>query len=143
MSENQEGYLPAVVPVADLVPVGEGERLPADQHPLGVYSATMPSKHSRRAVKASAKRALVSLLGLEPAQVGDDILERFPWHKLRYPHVQALKARLIESGASIATVNVTLSHVRGVVREAWRLGYVSAEELARVADVKTMVSICS
>jgi integrase len=65
----------------------------------------------------------------------------FPWHLLRYQHVTAVRTALMESisertGKPLgpATVNKALSALRGVLREAWRLGLMSAEDLARAND---------
>ena len=69
--------------------------------------------------------------------------EAFPWHRLRYSHTQAIRQRLIETVSertskplSAATVNKALAALRGVLREAWRLGLMSAEELARATDLQ-------
>jgi len=65
----------------------------------------------------------------------------FPWQLLRYQHVTAVRTALMESisertGKPLgpATVNKALSALRGVLREAWRLGLMSAEDLARATD---------
>jgi integrase len=69
--------------------------------------------------------------------------EAFPWHQLRYQHTQAIRQRLVETISdrtskplSAASVNKALAALRGVLREAWRLGLMSAEDLARTADIE-------
>ena len=47
----------------------------------------------------------------------------------------ALRAVLIEDAAP-ATANHVLAAVRGVVRDAWRLGLIDAETKERIVDVK-------
>ncbi len=72
--------------------------------------------------------AVARLLGLPP--------ERVPWAALRAPHLIAIRARLLDGGTlTPATVNLTLAALCGVARTAWRLGRMSAEELAQVRDV--------
>lgn len=53
------------------------------------------------------------------------------WAQVRYQHVTALRAVLIDAGAKPATINHVLAAVRGTLREAWRLGHIDAESLAR------------
>jgi len=60
-----------------------------------------------------------------------------PWHQLRYEHVQAIRTRLGEKYKP-ATANRYLSALKGVLREAWRLGAFPGEELERVRDVRSM-----
>ena len=69
--------------------------------------------------------------------------EALPWHELRYAHTQAIRRRLVETVSertgkplSPATVNRVLAALRGVLREAWRLGLMSAEDLARATDLE-------
>jgi len=69
--------------------------------------------------------------------------EAMPWHKLRYQHTQAIRQRLVETISertekplSPATVNKALAALRGVMREAWRLGLMTAEDLARAVDLE-------
>lgn len=58
-----------------------------------------------------------------------------PWWELRYPHTQAIRAALIDFGYAPATVRKTLSALRGVLRECWRLGLIPAEEYHRAVDL--------
>ena len=60
--------------------------------------------------------------------------ENLPWHELRYPHTNALRAALAER-YSPATANRHLAALRGVLKEAWRLGQMSAEDLQRAIDL--------
>jgi integrase len=59
------------------------------------------------------------------------------WAALRYSHTAAIRATLAELYAP-ATANKMLAALRGVLREAWRLGLVSAEEYHRAADIPSV-----
>jgi site-specific recombinase XerD len=63
----------------------------------------------------------------------EDMLS-LPWHQLRYQHTQALRAAL-GTRYSPATANRHLAALRGVLREAWRLGLMNAESFARATDL--------
>src|SRR5438105_10945478 len=71
---------------------------------------------------------LAGLLGGEPDALALD------WAALRYQHTAAVRAALAARYAP-ATANKMLAALRGVLREAWRLGYVSAEDYRRAADL--------
>ncbi len=68
-------------------------------------------------------------------------IEAVPWENLRLPHYAEL-AKLLRahrrdpddpnSGLAPATVNLALSALRGVATAVWELGYMTAEEHARV-----------
>ena len=69
--------------------------------------------------------------------------EALPWQQLRYQHTQAIRRQLVETISartgkplSSASVNKALAALRGVLREAWRLGLMSAEDLARAVDLE-------
>jgi site-specific recombinase XerD len=64
-------------------------------------------------------------------------LRTLPWHKLHYEHVQAVVTKLSETLAP-ATVNKGLAGIRGTMKAAWRLELISAEDYARVHDVRLM-----
>ena len=61
-------------------------------------------------------------------------IDELPWHRLGYQHTQALRAALAER-FSPATANRHLAALRGVLREAWRLELMSAEDLQRAIDL--------
>ena len=106
--------------MADLLPAPVSEDLlPAPVvdpalHPVAVYLARL-APGSRRSQK-SALETMADIL--TTGRIGIDEL---PWHRLRYQHTQALRAVLAER-FSPATANRHLAALRGVLREAWRLG---------------------
>ena len=102
----------------------------ADQNPARVYLARL-APGSRRA-QAGALEAIARLLSAD--QVGAEAL---PWAELRYQHTQAARTALAGRYAP-ATANRMLAALRGVLREAWRLGQLGAEELARATDLATV-----
>lgn len=57
------------------------------------------------------------------------------WTKLRYQHVQALRSVLMRDYEP-ATANKFMAAIRGVMRQAWLLGYITAEEYGRIKEVK-------
>ncbi len=61
-------------------------------------------------------------------------VEAFPWHELRYEHCQAIRAHL-DAAHAPATANKMLAALRGTLREAWRLGLMTAEECERACDL--------
>jgi integrase len=107
--------------------------VPLDRNPALVYLASLGrgSVRAQRSALATIARILT----------GRSTVEGIGWTRVRYQHVAAVKARLLEELSvggkprSPATVNRFLAALRGVVRESWRLGYVDAEELRRVEDV--------
>jgi integrase len=102
---------------------------PPDHHPLQVYEARLTSAHSRTSARRAARLFIEALTGQE----GDP--ESFPWPAVRYQHLQAFKQALGQRYAP-GTVNTNLAYVKGLLREAWRLGYIDAETYARINDVK-------
>ena len=57
-----------------------------------------------------------------------------PWANLRFQHTAAIRSKLAETYAP-ATANKMLSALRGVLKAAWKLGQVSAEDYHRASDV--------
>ena len=132
--DSQEGRVTALPPAVQPVPTESvpivSVPAPPDQNPAMVYLAAKPSAVGRRGLKRSLDRAAEILTGgLTKSALTVN------WAEVRYQHVAALRALMIEAEAKPATINHTLAAVRGSLREAWRLGLIDAEVLARVADV--------
>lgn len=100
----------------------------ADRNPALVYLASL-SQSSRRTM-GEALNKLASLLadGLTA--------ESCPWYLLRYQHTQALRAKLAETYSAAATANRHIYALRGVLKECWRLGLMTAEDYQRAIDIK-------
>ena len=98
-----------------------------DQAPAAVYLARL-SQGSRRTMR----QALNAIAGLMSG--GSKDARAFPWAELRYQHTAAIRAQLAEKFAA-ATANKMIAALRGVLKEAWRLGQMSAEDYSRAADL--------
>jgi integrase len=97
-----------------------------DQNPALVYLASI-SESSRRPVSQSL-RTIATILGY------DNFLT-VPWGAMLYTHTQAIRSQLAET-CTASTANRHLSALRGVLKDAWRLGYMSAEDYQRAVDLK-------
>jgi len=92
-----------------------------------VYLAKLSQKHSKRAMRNALKRILVALGAVfEP--------EDFAWTKMGYGEIAAARAALVKS-CQPAAINQSLSALRGVLHEAYRLGQISGEAYALAKDV--------
>ena len=117
-----EPPLPPAVAERDLVPVHTSP-LPRDRNPAAVYLAGKPSAAGRRGLLNALRRATRVLTG---GRCSDPFA--VDWPAVRYQHVAALRAILIEEGAKPASINLVLSAIRGTLKEAWRLKLITAEE---------------
>lgn len=87
---------------------------PTDQNPAAVYLARL-APGSRRTMQSG----LLTIAALLTAGQHDAF--SLPWAQLRCQHTQAVRAALAECYAP-AMANKLLAALRGVLREAWRLG---------------------
>jgi integrase len=124
-SQKPTSAVPA--PVLPAFPGTGLTTLRRDRHPAYVYLARL-APGSRRTM-AQALTVVAAMFGQTP--------ESLPWASLRYQHTQAVRAKLAETRAP-AGVNKILAAVRGVLREAWRLGLIDAETYERAADIKSV-----
>ena len=133
----QEAQPLAVVPLEhpperELVPV-QDMPLPLDRNPAAVYLRSKPSAVGRRGLQRALNRAAEILTG----GITNDALA-VEWSEVGYQHVSALRADLIDDEAKPATINHMLSALRGVAREAWRLGLIDAERKERITDIQNV-----
>ena len=101
-----------------------------DENPAAVYLSQLNSK--------SGRRSQAQALGVIAAMFGQDAYS-LDWSKLRYQHTAAIRSRLMESYKP-ATVNKFLSAIRGVLKQAWQLGQMSAEDYHRAAELKSVIN---
>lgn len=111
----------ALTPVSDL---------PASQRPALVYLAGLASG-SRRAMRQALNVIAHELTG------GACDCETCPWAALRFQHTAAIRSTLAERYAP-ATANKMLAALRGVLKAAWQLGQMTAEDYARAADLEAV-----
>ena len=100
---------------------------PLDQNPAAVYLAGL-SAGSRETMRGALNEIAAMLTGDAVDALGLD------WCALRFQHTAAIRSKLAEQAAP-ATANKKLSAMRGVLKAAWRLGQMSAEDYTRAVDV--------
>ncbi|MFP4184438.1 MAG: tyrosine-type recombinase/integrase [Halorhodospira sp.] len=89
------------------------------------------------ALAPGSRRSMDQALAVIASELSGDRfgVEDTPWHQVRYEHAQAIRARLAERYAP-ATANKMLAALRGVLKEAWRLGQMDAETYRRAVDLQ-------
>lgn len=150
------------IPGSAMTPSAEASPLPSlrdvapdlAHNPYETYLTRHNSDEGRRTMRGCLDRIALILLdqcdGAVPA-VPDDVLNdlggRFPWPDLRYEHMILLRQRMQRTTTgtgdqkkpwSASHVNKHLSAARGVLRECWRLGLVTAEDLNHAIDVRNV-----
>lgn len=105
---------------------------PHSKNPVVSYLASLGSKDSRRVQKTALDQIAAVL---SSGAIEDSLL--FPWEKLDYGTVTAIKAWL-DSRYAAATVNRYLCAIRRVIKEAWRHHLITAEEYQRATDVQSV-----
>ena len=101
-------------------------------NPAAVYLAGL-APTSRRVMENALRTILRLLLKQE---VDHYAVLAASWPALRYQHTQAIRAQLLEADYSAGSVNRMLAALRGVLKECWRLGLMSAEDYRRAVDLK-------
>ncbi|MCP4467661.1 MAG: hypothetical protein GY813_13035 [Halieaceae bacterium] len=121
-TENEPSQ--TLVASQDRLPVVE-QPMGSDQHPAAVYLARL-GKGSRRTMRTALNTVAEIATGTPDATV-------MPWSQLRYQHTAAIRATLAERYAP-STANKHLAALRGVLREAWRLGQLDGDDYHRAVD---------
>ncbi len=113
---------------------------PADQNPTAVFLARL-APGSRKTMRIALERVARRLYGLSTPKsqkvIDDGLAFAIPWGRLRYQHTTALRSWL-DATYEPATANKMLSALRGVLREAWRLGQMDAESYHRAIDIPSI-----
>ena len=104
---------------------------PRDGHPLDSYLARLGTEQSRRTMHSALETVARILTAGAPRPRPARFLA---WHRLRYSDAERLRAALVEKYKP-ATARRTLSAFRGIIRAAWRLGYLNHDDAERLVDV--------
>ena len=116
-----------IIPTTGTTDLIEYSPKPLDQNPAAVYLGGLNSKRSQ-ATQKQALEVLAELITGAP-----DLLS-CNWAALRFQHTARARSVLANRYAP-ATANRILSALRGVLKAAWRLGYLTAEDYARAVDL--------
>ncbi len=101
------------------------------ENPAAAYLAGL-SPNSRRTMRGALDAIAQIGLADELAVCWD-----VPWPQLRFQHTQAIRSILADRYAH-TTANRMLSAMRGVLKAAWKLGLMSAEEYQKTASVESI-----
>jgi integrase len=112
--------------------------VPLDSNPAAIYLASLGAG-SRRTMH-TALNTLAGLLGI--AEVRDENSRDIrcfvvPWGSLRYQHTTAIRVEL-QNRYAPATANKLLTALRRVLKEARRLGQISADDYDQASDLKNV-----
>ena len=112
------------------LPLGRDRARFQDDNPARVYLATL-SPGSYWAMSHALETIADLLSG------GETDAESYPWWELTYRETVAVRNALAERYKP-ATVNKMLAALRGVLKQAWRLGHLDAETYRRAVDVPNL-----
>ncbi|GAB3233881.1 tyrosine-type recombinase/integrase [Glycomyces halotolerans] len=98
--------------------------------PYRAYLDSLGSAESRRTMRGCLDR-IAGLLAGDASVTGAGQ----PWHLLRYEHTSRLRAAMLDAGWSGAYINKHLAALRRVLKEAWRLDLMTAEDYQRACDI--------
>ena len=102
-----------------------------DENPYFVYLARF-SGESQRTMRGCLDRIAATIMHAPDAP---GLGQRIPWEQIRYPHVVLLRTEFTDRWSSLSHVNKHMSALRGVLRECWRLGLMTAEDYEWARDV--------
>lgn len=97
--------------------------------PVGSYLASLSTEKSRRTAIESMRR-IARILGVQKDPRDHDAWRRIPWTSLTYAETNMVRAALV-STSKPATARLTISVLRRVLQEAFKLMLVGAEQYQR------------
>jgi site-specific recombinase XerD len=100
------------------------------ENPAAIYLASL---------KPTGRRSMLIVLNVMAGLLsnGQHNAFTFAWQELRYQHTAAIRTALQERYKP-ATANKAISALRRVLKEAWRLGLMGAEDYGRATDIKAI-----
>ena len=119
----------ATVDRSEITTIDSAERF--DPNPAAVYLAGLaPSS------RATMRRGL-DIIARSVSNGAADSLG-VPWHLLRFQHTAAIRSELA-TRYSHTTANLMLSALRGVLKAAWKLGMMTADDYHTAASVDRVI----
>lgn len=118
----------AVVPVEAQMNLAQPDQNDPTQNAAFLYLLTLGTKQSREKVKR--------LLNGVARAFGYEDLTKCEWGKMRAVHILTKKADMEQKGKSPATINLLVSVLKGVAKQAWSLGQISDHDQAVILAVK-------
>jgi hypothetical protein len=135
LPDSQEAYLPMQRSSASSFLPFSLQNRPPSRQPATVYVQSL-GKGSQRTMQG-ALFSLVQLM-LPEQELGGEAICVFPWEHLRFEHTTVLRARLAERYKP-STANKHIAALRGVLKAAWQLELMTAEDYHKAASIKTCV----
>jgi site-specific recombinase XerD len=133
-TENRETRLAMQRPSASSLTPFSWQSRPPSQQPAMVYVQSL-GKGSQRTIQG-ALFSLVQLM-LPDQELGEDAIVVFPWEQLRFEHTSVLRARLADRYKP-STANKHIAALRGVLKAAWQLELMTAEDYHKAANIKNV-----
>lgn len=99
-------------------------------NPAQAYVLTLATAQSRNKV--------IRVLNQIAKQFGYDDLNNCPWEKMTYDSLLAFRTKLIEEGLAPSTINLQLSTLRMVAKQAWLKQMMSLETYFAIRELKTV-----
>ena len=141
MADNEiarvENPLPRMLPAEELPPL--------DCNAYLVYLGRLGSEESKRAMRECLDRIAAMAIGQEDAPPPPWSGQSFTWHLLRHQHTAALRARMhervtIREGRAATPwspnhINKHLVALRGVLKQAWKLGDMTTDDYMRASAI--------
>lgn len=114
--------------------------LPENEHPAEVFLKSRRSDSTRRTVKRHLDQIAKMLLADENVDATD-----VNWGSVRYAHTTDIRSQLIASDKeySPSTINSILSALRGILKQAWLLEQMTAEDYHRAIVIENLKDINS
>lgn len=147
VAHPRESEFPGIDHQPEIVPISRPSGLPPSQNPYLVYLSSLSSSESRRSMAGCLDRIAELWAGLTGAVLEEPAGQHFAWERLRFSHAAAIRALLLEQTSKTgrpwtpAYRNKHLSALRQVMRNAWLLGHMTAEEYYRAREIRNVKGV--
>lgn len=120
---------------------------PASKNPYLIYLAQLGSTESRRSMARCLDRIADLYTAPSGTRLPDPAGQHFPWELVGYEHTAAIRSLILEQTDdnddpwSPTYCNKHLSALRQVLRHAWRLGLMTAEQYMRAREIENVKGV--